>query len=57
MAIMKLVASGRNHHSNHCSGAMAERPAILELIESERANGHLYEGAYCLQNVAAAIRA
>jgi hypothetical protein len=26
---------GRNHHSNHCSGAMAERPAILELIEFE----------------------
>jgi len=35
-----------------------EREAILELIEAERtANGHLYDGAYCLANVAAAIRA
>jgi predicted nucleic acid-binding Zn-ribbon protein len=36
----------------------AKREAILELIEAERtANGHLYDGAYCLANVAAAIRA
>jgi hypothetical protein len=35
----------------------AEREAILEVIEAERANGHLYDGAYCLQKVAAAIRA
>jgi hypothetical protein len=35
----------------------AERAAILELIESARTDGHLYDGDYCLQTVAAAIRA
>jgi hypothetical protein len=35
----------------------AERAAILELIESERANGHLYDGDYCLRAVAADIKA
>ena len=35
----------------------AERAAILELIESARANGHLYDCDYCLRTVAAAIRA
>jgi len=35
----------------------AERAAILELIESARTNGHLYDGVYCLRTVAAAIRA
>jgi hypothetical protein len=40
------------------SAVAGERAAILKLIEAERrANGHLYDGAYCLQNVAAAIRA
>jgi hypothetical protein len=40
------------------SAVAAEREAILQLIAAERtANGHLYDGAYCLQNVAAAIRA
>ena len=34
----------------------AERAAILELIESARTNGHLYDGDYCLRTVAAAIR-
>ena len=35
----------------------AEREAILKVIEAERTNSHLYDGAYCLQKVAAAIRA
>ena len=35
----------------------AERAAILEIIESARANGHLYDCDYCLRTVAAAIRA
>jgi hypothetical protein len=35
----------------------AERAAILELIESERANAHLYDGDYALRTVAAAVKA
>jgi hypothetical protein len=35
----------------------AERAAILALIEAQCANGHLYDGDYCLRNVAAEIRA
>jgi hypothetical protein len=35
----------------------AEREAILDLIESKRADAHMYDGDYCLRTVAAAIRA
>ena len=35
----------------------AERAAILEIIESARADAHMYDGAFCLRAVAAAIRA
>jgi hypothetical protein len=35
----------------------AERAAILKLIEAQRVDGHLYDGDYCLQTVAAAIGA
>jgi hypothetical protein len=35
----------------------AERAAILELIASYQADGHLYDGDYVLQTIAAAIRA
>ena len=35
----------------------AEREAILELIESARADAHLYDGDYVLRSVAAAIKA
>ena len=39
------------------SAVRAERAAILELIESYHADGHLYDGDYVLQTIAAAIRA
>ena len=35
----------------------AERAAILELIEAQRADAHLYNADYALKTVAAAIRA
>ena len=35
----------------------AERAAILELIEAQRADAHLYNADYALRTVAAAIRA
>jgi hypothetical protein len=35
----------------------SERAAILELIESARADAHIYDGDYVLRTVAAAIRA
>ena len=35
---------------------VGERKEILELIESERANGNLFDGNHCLRSVAAAIR-
>jgi hypothetical protein len=39
------------------SAVHAERAAILELIEAQRANAHMYDGDYCLRAVVAAIRA
>jgi hypothetical protein len=39
------------------SAVLAERAAILELIDSYHADGHLYDADYVLQAVAAAIRA
>jgi predicted signal transduction protein with EAL and GGDEF domain len=39
------------------SAVHAERAAILELIEVQRADAHLYNADYALKTVAAAIRA
>jgi hypothetical protein len=39
------------------SAVHAEREAILELIEAQRADAHLYNADYALETVAAAIRA
>ena len=39
------------------SAVHAERAAILELIEAQRADAHLYNADYALKTVAAAIRA
>jgi hypothetical protein len=35
----------------------ASAPAILALIEAQRADGHLYDADYALRAVAAAIKA
>jgi hypothetical protein len=39
------------------SAVRAEPAAILELIEAQRTDAHLYDGDYCLRTVAAAIKA
>jgi hypothetical protein len=39
------------------SAVHTERAAILELIEAQRADAHLYNADYALKTVAAAIRA